>query len=148
MPGRVLSVFRDVGEVKKGRNWGTWMCNLLGAPSCFMRRRYAWVRCLFFEVMSGGELWFVAGFGKGWDKLGGVKRGGIGRVEWADVRKNELEGGWKMMVLSLVGRVKRAKRGMKWAKRRVGGRQHLPILRPQGLGGCKIPPMIVYKTYI
>lgn len=24
-----------------------------------------------FSVMSGGELRFVAGFGKGWDKLGG-----------------------------------------------------------------------------
>lgn len=47
------------------------MCDLFRVSSCFMRRRYAWMRCLFFLVMRGGELRFMAGFGKGRDKLGG-----------------------------------------------------------------------------
>ena len=37
------------------------------------------MRCLFFGVVRGGELRFVAGFGKGRDKLGG----GEMRWHWA-----------------------------------------------------------------
>ena len=130
MPGRVLSVFRDVEEVKKGRNWGWWRCNLFRVPSCFMRRRYAWMRCLFFRlwVAANCDLWLDLG------------RGGTSWEEWNEVVLGE----WNELMCEYLS----LKEGEKWAKRRVWGRQHLPILRPQGLGGCKIPPIMVYKTYI
>ena len=159
MPGRVLSVFRDVGEVKKegievGEGATCLGCRLVscaadtpGCVVCFFGyewRRTAvcgWIREGMRQV---GRRWNEVALGE-WNELMCEK------MSWM-CEQSELRG-W---CFKLSMRIKWARWcewneldwWVKWAKRRVWGRQHLPILRPQGQGGCKIPPIMVYKTYI